>query len=280
MTEYDTKTNISAKEKIIYEISSRISSSDAPIVFKGALITKLILAENGYTDVVRGTKDIDANWYGNPPSTELIRKEIQNALDGMTDSYYVEVSREYGENRSAGLVVYHKDTKQKVISMDIDILKLTGCRDYYYGEAVIRGVNVDEILADKLLCISSDLVYKHRTKDLIDVYALMHCVSIDINDIYNTIQNHNRTIGTFDGFLNKTNELQHAYDMLRGIERKPNFEKIYCEVKSFLEPFIYRKTDMLWDANQKGWIENIEPKPNKNETDYLDLTNPNVSKTI
>ena len=41
--------------------------SDIPIVFKGGLITKLILNESGLSSVQRTTKDIDANWIGQPP---------------------------------------------------------------------------------------------------------------------------------------------------------------------------------------------------------------------
>jgi hypothetical protein len=37
------------QEQLMYQILGRISETDAPIVFKGALITKLVLAENGYT---------------------------------------------------------------------------------------------------------------------------------------------------------------------------------------------------------------------------------------
>ena len=49
------------KERFMYLIMGKISESDAPIVFKGAMITKLILSEGGYTALERQTKDIDAN---------------------------------------------------------------------------------------------------------------------------------------------------------------------------------------------------------------------------
>lgn len=44
------------REKFLYSILGNISNTDAPIVFKGALITKLILAEHGYKDINRMTK--------------------------------------------------------------------------------------------------------------------------------------------------------------------------------------------------------------------------------
>ena len=37
------------QEKLMYGIISNISQTDAPIIFKGGLITRLILQENGFT---------------------------------------------------------------------------------------------------------------------------------------------------------------------------------------------------------------------------------------
>ena len=48
------------QEKLMYEILGQITTSDIPIVFKGGLITKLILNESGLNSVQRTTKDIDA----------------------------------------------------------------------------------------------------------------------------------------------------------------------------------------------------------------------------
>lgn len=59
------------QEKLMYEILGQITTSDIPIVFKGGLITKLILNESGLSSVQRTTKDIDANWIGQPPSIGL-----------------------------------------------------------------------------------------------------------------------------------------------------------------------------------------------------------------
>ena len=61
------------QEKLMYEILGQITTSDIPIVFKGGLITKLILNESGLSSVQRTTKDIDANWIGQPPSIKLLR---------------------------------------------------------------------------------------------------------------------------------------------------------------------------------------------------------------
>ena len=59
-----------------------------------------------------------------------------------------------------------------MLSMDIDIKPVVASRTYYYGSAAINGVVVNEILADKISTCSSDSVYKLRTKDMVDVFAL------------------------------------------------------------------------------------------------------------
>ncbi|MDY3656192.1 MAG: hypothetical protein SOY50_01835 [Ruminococcus callidus] len=64
-------------ELFMYDILGRISSTDAPIVFKGGLITKLILAEKQFTSIDRATVDIDANWIGTAPSMEQLVQTIK-----------------------------------------------------------------------------------------------------------------------------------------------------------------------------------------------------------
>ena len=54
-------------EKLMYRILGAISAADTPIVFKGALIKNLVLAEHDYNEIYRETTDIDCNWVGTPP---------------------------------------------------------------------------------------------------------------------------------------------------------------------------------------------------------------------
>ena len=44
----------------MYEILAAISNTEVPIIFKGALITKLVLKEQGFDQIERMTRDIDA----------------------------------------------------------------------------------------------------------------------------------------------------------------------------------------------------------------------------
>ncbi|MBQ8515041.1 MAG: nucleotidyl transferase AbiEii/AbiGii toxin family protein [Ruminococcus sp.] len=244
------------KEKLMYDILARISGVDAPIVFKGALITKMILAEHGFTDVQRMTKDIDANWIGTPPTMSDLAGTIYQALGDLKNQFSVEATREYGEGKSAGLTLRDKATGDKVISMDIDIKPSAGNRIYYFGEASIKGVLPSEILADKISSMSSDAVYKHRAKDIVDVYSLSHCVQVNIKDVCDACERANREIQSFDAFYNRRSDIEHAYNKLKGIEGKPEFAQVYTYLSKFIQPFAERDfTNKIWNPQCTSWQE-------------------------
>jgi hypothetical protein len=137
--------------------------------------------------------------------------------------------------------------------MDIDINKVTGYRYYNYEISKIRGVLPTEIFADKIAAISGDKVFR-RAKDIVDVYALSSCVSVSTDEIYNTSAQTGNEIKAFDGFLNRKDDLGHAYDKLRGVEGKPPFETVYSRLKTFLAPFIeHDRTARVWRADMARW---------------------------
>lgn len=242
------------REKLMYEILGQISSADVPIIFKGGLITQLILSENGFTDFQRATVDIDANWVETPPSMDKLTDTIVNALGELKDRFSIQPTREYGENRSAGLNLLDKESGLKILSMDIDIKPLSRYRTYYFGETEIKGVLADEILADKICTVSSDLVYKHRAKDLIDIYALAQCTNFNTSEIYKIIKSKGKEIGSFDGLLSRKSDLQHAYGKLKRIENKPIFDEAYSYLCRFLKPFIERDSEeKIWIPSRKSW---------------------------
>jgi hypothetical protein len=99
-----------------------------------------------------------------------------------------------------------------------------------------------------------------RTKDLIDVYALSHCVSVKTADIHSIWERESRIIGTFDAFCNRQDELRHAYDKLRRIDVKPEFDTIYNCLFKFLQPFIEKDTShKIWNKNLT-WDDDTKAK--------------------
>lgn len=242
------------KEKFMYKIMGKISESDVPIVFKGALVTKLILTENGYTALERQTKDIDANWVDTPPSMDVLVEAINNSLGEFKNEMYAVAFREYGTKTSAGISIRGKDTDEEIISMDISVKPVHGNKIYHYGEISIKGVLANEILSDKITVMSKKMIFR-RAKDIVDVYALAHCVRVRTSEIFEIFRkNPNREVGIFDEFYNHRQEVEHAYEKLEGIEDKPKFDGVYSYLKNFVRPFAEK--DMIpkvWDNGKAVW---------------------------
>jgi len=241
------------KEDMMYEILAKISGTEAPLVFKGALITKLILKENNFDLLERMTKDIDANWIGTPPTLDELVEIIKEALGDLCAEYTVIGSREHSENKTTGISFLSKEN-ERLFTMDVNMNSvMSGVREYFYGQGVIKGVLVDEILADKISVLSSKRIFR-RAKDLIDVYAFSDCVEVNTHSILAITEQKGRVLGAFDEFVNRKDDLEHAYNKLRGVEGKPDFAKVYEQLETFLKPFI-EKNDQFktWDSHTMSW---------------------------
>ena len=242
-------------EQLMYQVLAKISETDAPLVFKGALITKLILAEKNFTLLNRQTVDIDANWIGSPPSMEELVATIQKSFGDMRDQLYAVAIREYEEKKSAGISIREIGTEKEIMSMDISIKPVVGSSVYHYGEAAIRGVLANEILADKIAVLSGRLVFR-RAKDLIDVYALSSCLEVWTSEIFDILKCKSASLGEFVELLNNPNDLEHAYYKLRRIEEKPPFDDIYPYLTEFVRPFADKdEMPRIWDSGNRNWVD-------------------------
>jgi hypothetical protein len=240
-------------ELLMYQVLGKISAADAPIVFKGALITKLILAEHGFTMLDRLTRDIDANWVGEPPSMDVLVAAIQQSLGDLSEQFDAVAIREYEEKKSAGISIRTKGTDKEVISMDISIKPVIGSRTYHYGEVSIRGVLANEILADKITVLSKRLVFR-RAKDLIDVYALAHCVEVRTSEIFGVLERKAIVLDEYTELLTRRDDVEHAYDSLKGIEGKPDFDAVYPYLTAFVQPFAEKdETPRFWNSSTMTW---------------------------
>jgi len=241
------------RENIMYQILGKISETDVPIVFKGALITKLILAEHGYTTLERQTRDIDANWIGTPPPMHELENTINCSLKAFNGKFHAEAFREYGDKKSAGIYIIESATNERIVTMDVDIRPIYGSRTYHYAEIAIRGVLANEILADKIVVLSGMRLFR-RSKDLIDVYALAHCVKVMTTEILEIIGSKNLELGEFAEFSTRRADLEHAYCKLQGVEGKPLFNEICQYLNQFVLPFIIKdKTPRVWNSDKRVW---------------------------
>jgi len=242
------------KETFMYQLMNEISGSNAPIVFKGALILKLVLAEAGFTDMERQTRDIDANWIGVPPSMDTLIDTINTSLGVLKSKVYAVAIREHDKNMTAGVSIRDMQTNEELVSMDIDMRPIQGSKIYIFGEISVKGVLISEILSDKITILSNRMIFR-RAKDILDVYALAHCVKINTRDIFEMCNdNPERHIGTFDEFNNRQQDVKHAYSKLKGIENKPPFEHVYHYLKNFLQPFVTNDmSPKTWNSNKSSW---------------------------
>ena len=251
-------------ERLMYQIMGSISKSGAPLVFKGALIAKLVLAEYGFTSVNRPTIDIDANWIDAPPTMSDLNNIVNRSLEIFNGELYSEATREYGDKKSAGISVKETKTGNKIISIDISVKPVHGSRIYHYGEIDVRGVLPNEILSDKITVLSTKMIFR-RAKDVVDVYALARCVRVRTSEIYEIFRNHpERKVGVFDEFYNRRGDVEHAYNMLKGIEGKPPFDDVYLYLSKFVRPFAMRdETPMVWNSAGTAWEGELNKETEK-----------------
>ena len=87
--------------EFLYRVMEELAKADVPIVFKGAMVLKLVIQRNNPSTVERKTKDIDGDWVGDSPTMEQIEKALRQAVKQVDNSLDIQVVREYGEKRSA-----------------------------------------------------------------------------------------------------------------------------------------------------------------------------------
>ena len=226
----------------MYRVMAALSSGDVPVDFKGAMVLHAFLYENGFSETaVRPTRDIDANWLSDtPPSMNEIVSAFQQVLDQKHIPLTVKYYRAYGDGKSAGLDFCSQDTGNTIFTMDMDINRPEAGIRYYNVESFrFRGVVVEQILADKISAISTDKVFR-RLKDVIDLYYLSQCFTIDPEKVMAVMSQTGRRAAGFDGFLNHVDELEHAYEKFRfaGGSEKPMFSNVYGKVKAYISDFL------------------------------------------
>jgi hypothetical protein len=228
---------ISAEEQLMYSVMEAIYESGIPISFKGSMVLKVCLMEAGFTDDTRHTVDIDANWYSNDkPSGDQMEKSIQKALQNSGIDLNVRLYRMYGEGRSAGFELSDSSSGEILFTMDIDVNRpAVETKIYEVAKIRFRGSALLPMLADKLSVISGEKVFR-RVKDLIDLYYAAQVFTPDWPAVLQAVKDSGRTLGSFDSFLNKPDELRHAYNKFRfaGDVSRPAFDDVYKTVREYI----------------------------------------------
>lgn len=233
--------NLSAEEKIMYNVMMAIYDSRIPMSFKGSMVLKACLLEAGYSDDTRHTVDIDGNWSSDtPPTGEEMVESLQKALRKNNIDLDVSIFRMYGEGRSAGFELADRDTGEILFSMDVDVNRPVSSTKVYEVEGIrFLGVSPSQMIADKISAVSTDKVFR-RIKDVVDLYYLSKVFVLDKAEIVKVLTDTGRTLDNFNGFLYRTEELRHSYDKFRlvGDVQKPPFDEIYQSVKMYIKDFL------------------------------------------
>ena len=229
--------NITKEEKLMYDVMKAIYDSGIPVSFKGSMVLKACLMEAGFTEDTRHTVDIDANWNsGSLPTAEQMVESFQQAISRSGLKLAVSLYRMYGEGRSAGFELADPTTGEILFTMDIDVNRpVVPTRIYEVDGIHFRGIHLTQMIADKISVISSDKVFR-RIKDVVDLYYISQVFDFNQENVLRAIQESGRTLGSFEGFIHRTDELAHSYNKFRfsGGVNKPTFEDVYYAVKAYL----------------------------------------------
>lgn len=233
--------NITAEEKMMYDVMKAIYESGIPVNFKGSMVLKACLIEAGYPEDTRHTVDIDGNWNSDTlPSADQMVESLQKAIDKSGIELKISIYRMYGESRSAGFNLTDKATDDILFTMDVDVNRPIPPTKVYEIEGIrFCGVSPIQMIADKTAVVSTDKVFR-RIKDVVDLYYLSSVFAFDCKAVNQALLNSKRQLGDFNGFLNRTNDLKHSYEKFRfaGGVNKPPFDKVYHAVKTFLADII------------------------------------------
>ena len=238
--------NISAEEKLMYAVMKAIYDSGIPMNFKGSMVLKACLLEAGFTEETRHTVDIDANWYSDTaPSAEQIVKSLQKALLNYGIDLNVSLYRMYGEGRSAGFELSDTATGDVLFTMDVDVNRPASKTKIYEVNGIhFCGVAPSQMIADKISAISTDKVFR-RIKDVVDLYYISKVFAFNKADVLETLKASGRNLDSFNGFLHRSEDLQHSYEKFRfsGDVDKPPFDEVYRSVKAYVKDILPKEKD-------------------------------------
>ncbi len=229
--------NISAEEKLMYDVMKAIYDSGIPMNFKGSMVLKACLLEAGYAEEIRHTVDIDANWYSDTaPSVEQMVESLQKALRNCGIYLNVSLYRMYGEKRAAGFELSDTATGEVFFTMDVDVNRPAAKTKIYEVNGIrFCGATPSQMIADKISAISTDRVFR-RIKDVVDLYYLSKVFSFNRAEVLEALKNSDRFLDSFSGFLHRPEDLRHSYEKFRfaGNVNKPPFDEVYSGVKAYI----------------------------------------------
>ena len=238
--------NLSTEENLMYTVMNAIYDSGIPISFKGSMVLRACLMETGYSEDIRHTVDIDANWNDNEsPTGERMVESLQKALSQKGLDLNVSLYRMYGQGRSAGFELSDRDSGEVYFTMDIDVNRpVPPTKIYEVAGVRFCGVAPIQMIADKVAAVSTDRVFR-RIKDVIDLYYFSQVFPFDRASVLETLNNSGKELGSFHCFMHRREELRHAYEKFRfsGNISKPPFRVVLETVDDYIRDVLPRNKD-------------------------------------
>ncbi len=227
--------------EFLYRVMEELSKAGVPIVFKGAMVLNLAIRNNNPSKVERATRDIDGDWIGEGPTMEEMEKTLQSAVKRVDSSLDIQISRIFGERKSAGFRIVN-GKGEKIASIDLSVRQNKFCESYisYVNGISINGASLSKILSDKIYVISGENVCR-RMKDVLDIYVLSFITEIDVDELYRIWVDTGRKLGDFRAYRTYFAELKEAYDKMKGIKNKPDFDEVYHRVCNVVYKFELQK---------------------------------------
>lgn len=247
------------REKFMYSVIGALSSLNAPIVFKGALVLKVLQEQTGNkSGLVRETQDIDGDWVGNKPSMEYLTNLMKKAVKiAGYNNVKVVAYREYSEGRSAGFRFINSVNDYEIATMDLSIRY----NPFSSRLATIDGLSfngqiITKTLADKIHVVTTRKICR-RVKDLIDIYILSYIYNGSYKDIISIMDISGREVGKADTLLRHTDDVIHAYSRYNNSAANLDFSIICSRALIFLDPFLnpdkYKDCNLVWSI-ERGWL--------------------------
>lgn len=242
--------------EFLYRVMEELSNAGVPIVFKGAMVLNLAIKGNNPSKVERATRDIDGDWVGELPTMEEMEKALRNAVTKVDSSLDVQANRVFGERKSAGFKIVNEN-EEKIASIDLSVRQNRFCRPYisYVNGVTIEGASLSKMLSDKIYAISGENVCR-RMKDVLDIYVISFIAQIDTDELYQIWKETGRELGDFKAYKTHVEELNEAYNKMKGIKNKPDFIEVYNQV-----------SEVIYKLESKREMA----VPNKEKSDVLDM---------
>ena len=238
-----------AEEKFLYDLMTKLYNLGIPIVFKGAMVLKVIqFAYGNPSGIERETHDLDGDWINDAPSMGYLTSILQKAVNDLGYPLRVEPYRAYGERKSAGFNFVRLDNNTIFTSMDLSIRSNNCIQLYSYVNGIrFYGQTIDKIIVDKIIVCSNKTVFR-RVKDVIDLYILSYCWNGNKKELIKLCNSLGKTLGDFKDFQTRYADLEHAYNKYNNSATVLAFNQVYTRVYNFLAPFASDIVNCYWNG--------------------------------